>query len=214
MRQQSITFKSHGLSLEGIVTMPTNVNSPFSGVVLAPAHPLFGEDMSSPLMVAICELLDKQGIATMRFNFRGVGESQGKFDRGDGEQKDLISALSTFRNWPKLNKKKIGLLGLSFGAHVSINVLSKEQWIAAIAIISPPIKSLDKYNNLSYKGPRLLIDGDMEPIKPTDGLESKNATTHNPDNYSPFALWKAQNWNGPETNIASDVANFFSTSFR
>jgi alpha/beta superfamily hydrolase len=206
MKQQSITFKSHGLSIEGIVTLPINVNEPFSGVVLAHAHPLFGENMSSPIMITICEFLDKQGIATMRFNFRGVGESQGQFDRGDGEQKDLRSALSTFKNWPKLNKKKIGLLGLSFGAHMSMSVVPKEQWIAAIAMISPPTKSLDKYNNLSYKGPRLLIDGDMEPIKPTDSLGS--------DSYSPFALWEAQSWNKPETDIAQDVADFFSTSFR
>ena len=100
MRQQSIGFRSGKLTLEGIVTIPQGVTGGSPGVVVCHAHPVLGGNMTSDVMHAICRSLDAAGIATFRFNFRGVGSSEGDFDQGKGEQNDLKSAFDTFRKWP------------------------------------------------------------------------------------------------------------------
>ena len=78
MRQQSIGFKSGRLTLEGIVTLPQNAGGDSPGVVVCHAHPVLGGSMTSPVTHALCQSLDDAGIATFRFNFRGVGGSEGR----------------------------------------------------------------------------------------------------------------------------------------
>ena len=112
MKQQGIAFSRRNMTLEGIVTLPTDLPAPFPGVILCHPHPLFGGSMVSPIMQTLCRVLDGEGIATLRFNFRGVGGSEGKFDQGRGEQEDLKAAMETLKRWPGVRGKRIGIAGV------------------------------------------------------------------------------------------------------
>lgn len=67
------------------------------GLVLCHPHPLYGGDMDNPVVVRAAEVAREAGLGTLRFNFRGVGASEGSHDNGRGEQDDVRAALATLR---------------------------------------------------------------------------------------------------------------------
>ncbi|GAG53448.1 unnamed protein product [marine sediment metagenome] len=79
---QEITFTSDGLALQGILHRPDS--SPSSAVAVCHPHPLYGGDMHNSVVVALCRAAASRGIAALRFNFRGVGRSEGSFADGVG----------------------------------------------------------------------------------------------------------------------------------
>ena len=99
MRQTAIAFKSGKLTLEGVLTIPQELSGPFGALVVCHPLPSLGGDMDVPVVTAVCRAADRQGLATLRFNFRGVGDSEGEFDSGVGEQEDVRAALDVLRRW-------------------------------------------------------------------------------------------------------------------
>ena len=77
MRQKAVTFQTHGLNFEGIVAEPDELTDPVPGVLICHPGPLNGGNMDNNVVVAVSFALAEQGFVTMRFNFRGVGNSQG-----------------------------------------------------------------------------------------------------------------------------------------
>ena len=82
-------FIEGGCKLEGIL----NENSKRGGVVICHPHPLYGGDMHNNVVNAIEEGFADQGFTTLRFNFRGVGASEGSYGEGQGEVEDLVGAV-------------------------------------------------------------------------------------------------------------------------
>jgi hypothetical protein len=101
---------SGGLTLEGALSLPPGAPA---GVVVCHPHPRFGGDMDSHVVVTAVEACAGQGLATLRFNFRGVAESGGGWDEGRGERDDVRAALAHLRG---LGLGGIGIAGFSFGA--------------------------------------------------------------------------------------------------
>jgi alpha/beta superfamily hydrolase len=207
MRQQSIAFKGRKLTLEGIVTLPTDRPSPFSGVVLCHAHPLFGENMESPVMQALCRALDGEGIATLRFNFRGVGGSGGSFDRGIGEQDDLKAAIDTLKRWPGVNGKRIAVAGVSFGAVVALDVLTKTKGVEALAAVAPTISGVRRSRLDKFKGAKLLMVGEKDRLVPSDELSSVVTELSSSVEYI-VVPGADHTWVGYEDRVAAQVAGF------
>ena len=87
-----LTFQSGDLSLEGVLHLPAVTPAP--GVVVCHPHPQYGGDMENNVVVAACDWLADRACAALRFNFRGVGESDGAFDQGAGERDDVRAALA------------------------------------------------------------------------------------------------------------------------
>src|SRR5512132_3750608 len=69
-----------------------------AGVVLCHPHPLYGGDMDNPVIIRAAEVAQVLGVSTLRFNFRGVGDSTGAHDEGRGEQDDCRAALALLRS--------------------------------------------------------------------------------------------------------------------
>ena len=207
MRQQSIAFKGRKLTLEGIVTLPTDRPSPFSGVVLCHAHPLFGENMESPVMQALCRALDGEGIATLRFNFRGVGGSGGNFDRGIGEQDDLKAAIDTLKRWPGVKGKRIGVAGVSFGAVVALDVLTKAKEVEALAAVAPTISGVRRSRLDKFKGAKLLMVGEKDRLVPSEELSSVVTELSSSLEYA-VVPGADHTWGGYEDRVAAQVAGF------
>jgi alpha/beta superfamily hydrolase len=86
MKQTRVSFASGELSLEGILAVPEGAG-PFPVVIVCHPHPQYGGEMNNNVVVPICQALAQASIASLRFNFRGVGASQGIFADGIGEKK-------------------------------------------------------------------------------------------------------------------------------
>ena len=212
MRQQSIGFRSGKLTLEGIVTIPQNARGDCPGVVVCHAHPVLGGNMTSDLTHAICQSLDDAGIATFRFNFRGVGASEGTFDQGRGEQDDLKSAFDTFRKWPGVKKNNVGVAGVSFGAVVALDYFDKHKGQAALALVSPTVAALKRARLDKLKGGRLVVAGEQDRMAPADELISLAVASQGVE--CCMIAGADHTWAGQESELARHLAEFFTGAMR
>lgn len=92
MKEERVTFKSGDLTLEGMIAYPDGAGPHRAAVVCHP-HPLYGGSMYNNVVDAVLEAMHARGFATLRFNFRGVGQSEGEFDNGNGEADDTVAAI-------------------------------------------------------------------------------------------------------------------------
>lgn len=170
MKQQAIAFRAGKLTLEGVVTLPSNSPGPSAGVALCHPHPMFGGSMDSPIVQALCSALNGMGAATLRFNFRGVGSSEGHFDRGEAEQDDLKAAVDTLRRWPGVDGKRIGVAGVSFGAVVALEAVRKLKPVGALAVLAPTLSGVRRARLDKFRGPKLVVVGDRDLLVPHEEL--------------------------------------------
>ena len=139
------------------------------GLVLCHPHPLYGGDMDNPVVVRAAEVARESGLTTLRFNFRGVGGSGGSHDRGEGEQDDVLAALATLR--AKAPGAALGLAGYSFGAWVSSRVAARDDALAALCLIAPPLAMFD-WRAIPADGRAvLLVAGTRDPYCPIPDLD-------------------------------------------
>lgn len=164
MRQTAIGFESKKTALEGILTVPEELPQPYPVLVVCHSHPTLGGNMNNPIISAICSNAGRLGIATFRFNFRGVEGSEGTFTNGDREQDDLKAALDLVRRWPGIDKKRIALAGHSFGAGVILNGLGKYKHAASLTLIAPPISTVQNSRIRKDKRPKLFLVGQNDGI--------------------------------------------------
>ena len=142
MRQSAIGFQSKRASLDGVLSTPGELPPPYPAVVVCHAHPTLGGNMDSPLITAICRAADARGFATLRFNFRGVGSSEGEFTNGDREHEDVKAALDIMKRWPDVDGKRLALVAYSFSAGVALKGLKQTRAAKSLVLIAPPISSL------------------------------------------------------------------------
>jgi alpha/beta superfamily hydrolase len=129
-----------GLLLEADLAIPT---SPWAAAVVAHPHPLQGGDRFNPVVDALYSTFATNGIAALRFDFRGVGTSEGSHDGGDAERLDVAAALDAIEPWthPATSGGTLHgplvAVGYSFGALVALEVAEPRVsgWIA----VAPPL---------------------------------------------------------------------------
>jgi len=167
MPQRHITFASGKLTLEGYLHTPAG-KPPWPGIVVCHPHPLYGGDMESSVVRAIVDGVLAQGIAALRFNFRGAGASEGAHDKGMGEREDLSAALKRLVEEKEIDTKRIGLAGYSFGTGVAMAVAPNEPLVQAIALVAPLLTGVNTPAALAYAKPKLLIAGDMDAYVPVE----------------------------------------------
>lgn len=133
MSEKPIVFETKGLKLEGMLEELQGEK----GVVISHPHPLYGGSMHNNVVRAVAKAYRQQGYSTLRFNFRGVGLSEGNYCNGHGEKEDVRAALKS------LGKTEVDLAGYSFGAWV--NALGLEEFDDArrLIMVSPPVSFID-----------------------------------------------------------------------
>lgn len=158
-----IFFNGAAGRLEGRYTPAQSPNAPIA--VLMHPHPLHGGTMSNKVLHSMNQAFVANGFATMRFNFRGVGKSQGKYDEGMGELADAAAALDWMQTMHK-NHGAIWVAGFSFGAWISMQLLMRRPEIAGFVSIAPPANMYD----FSFLAPcpcgGLVLQGDKDGIVP------------------------------------------------
>ncbi|KPK15894.1 MAG: hypothetical protein AMK69_26650 [Nitrospira bacterium SG8_3] len=119
------------------------------GVVISHPHPLYGGSMHNNVVRALVHAYQEEGYSTLRFNFRGVENSEGDFGNGVGEQEDVKAALKA------MGKKNMDLVGYSFGAWVNALGLEKFEEAQRLIMVSPPVSFVD-FSFLEYS-PRIKL---------------------------------------------------------
>jgi alpha/beta superfamily hydrolase len=198
-----IAFRSEGLTLEGILHQPASPLFPAAAV--CHPHPLYGGDMHNYVVVAVCQALAEAGIASLRFNFRGVGRSEGKYGDGLGERADAAAALVYLRQLAAVGPDKVGIVGYSFGAAVALT--AADERVAAVAAISPPSLG-QSVPDPAIRCPTLLISGEQDEIAPAASL-SALAATIGPHCQMSVVRGADHFWSGYEKELAQVVAQFF-----
>jgi len=131
---EKVSFKSKGNKISGILHLPEGNNPP---CVIASHGLLSSKD--SEKYIAIGQRLSQEGIAMLRFDFRGIGESEGRLkdDTVSRRIADLDSAIPFVRSYPGMGNR-IGLLGSSLGGYISLIVASMEKEIRTVVIWATP----------------------------------------------------------------------------
>ncbi len=156
---------SHG-TLEAILKEPKGA---VKGVALVcHPHPLGGGTMHNKVVYRAAAGLNDAGLIALRFNFRGVGNSTGAHDDGDGEKQDVIDALDFLTaNYPD---SEITLAGFSFGSRVGSEVAQTENRIARIISIGTPVDKYD-FSYLKHNAkPILFVHGDSDEFGTVEHL--------------------------------------------
>jgi len=174
---EAITFDSEdGLRLEGRLALP-DAQPARGAAVLCHPHSQYGGSMSSRLIPALQRALLSTGWASLRFNFRGVGRSEGSFDGGVGELADVIGALKAIR---ARIAGPSSVVGWSFGALVGLNAAALDGDVESFAGIAPPVRRaltgklpLPRIAELDgWQASSLIVCGDAAPFcRPADAEE-------------------------------------------
>ncbi len=169
MNEERVTFKSGELTLEGMLARPDGPGPHRAAVVCHP-HPLYGGSMYNNVVDAAIEALHARGFATLRFNFRGVGQSEGEFDNGHGEADDAAAAIRFLTAQSGVRRDSAVLAGYSFGAMVAVRAARSTPEVGAIVAIALPIGMVEPAVLASIRKPIVLLAGDHDSYCPTKHL--------------------------------------------
>lgn len=149
-------FRGPAGRLEATITEPAG--EAVAAAVVCHAHPLFGGMMHFKPVFRAARALRSRGLAALRFNFRGVGRSEGVHDEGRGEQDDVRAALDEVaRRHPG---KPLVLGGFSFGAVMALRVACDETRVGAVFALGFPVTTVPDPSFLDRcRKPRLFVQG-------------------------------------------------------
>lgn len=167
--------------LEAILTEPQNFPRQWA-VVLCHPHPLFGGTLHTKAIFRSARALQSLGMATLQFNFRGVGQSTGTYDEGRGEKDDVGAALDFLQGrYPGLS---LGLLGFSFGAWVGLQVGASDERIRQLIGLGVPIRKSDFSFFSACAKPKLIVQGEFDEFGPRAEVEAWFSTLAKPKRLS------------------------------
>ena len=157
---------AHG-QLEAILKEPRQGSAKGVALVLHP-HPLGGGTMHNKVVFRAAAALNDAGLATLRINFRGVGQSTGEHDEGRGEQDDVRAGLDYLsESYPGL---RILLCGFSFGARVGLDVGINDPRVAYLIGIGTPLEKYDFSFLTACRKPLLLVHGEHDEFGEVERL--------------------------------------------
>ncbi len=159
-----------GLSLRAEQSCP---DDPVAAAVICHPHPLHGGNMFAPVVDSLFSELSTVGVVCLRFNFRGVGGSDGRHDYGQGEQLDAIAAIDHLAE--EHADLPIWAMGWSFGADITLGVTHPR--LAGWFAVAPPLKIIDADTMGAAADPRpkLLCVPEHDQFNPPD--EAARATS-------------------------------------
>lgn len=154
--------------IEGRYSPGKRENAPIA-LILHP-HPRAGGHMNHPVAVQLYHLFMKRGFSVLRFNFRGVGRSQGEFDAGIGELADAATAL----DWLQATNPQASqfwVAGYSFGAYIGMQLLMRRPETDGFISVSPPTNMYDFSFLAPCPASGLILHGQADTIVPPVEVE-------------------------------------------
>ncbi len=186
--EERVFFTSGNLRIEGML----ETASPTRGAVITHPHPLYGGDMDNPVVIAVRHAYLRQGFSTLRFNFRGVGESEGRYENGAGERRDVGAALAFLAG---RGVTAVDLAGYSFGAWVNAGTGGGFQ---RMVMVSPPVAFISFDPPAPIPALQLIVTGGRDEIAP-----ARTISTYR-DHWNPAAAFE----------VLPDADHFYTGHFR
>ena len=153
--------------LEGRYHHSKAPNAPVA-VILHP-HPERGGTMNNKVIITLYQTFVRRGFSTLRFNFRGVGRSQGVFDRGEGELSDAASALDWLQSYNP-NAAACWVAGFNFGASIGMQLLMRRPEIESFISVAPPAHQYDFTFLAPCPSSGLIIQGQKDEQVPPEAV--------------------------------------------
>jgi uncharacterized protein len=154
--------------LEGRYHPSKQENAPIA--LLLHPHPQHGGTMNNKVVYTLYHAFVRLGFSALRFNFRGVGRSQGIFDRGEGELADAASALDWLQSY-NANATACWIAGFSFGAWIGMQLLMRRPEIDSFVAVAPPANMFDFGFLAPCPASGLIIQGDQDQLVAADAVQ-------------------------------------------
>ena len=164
-----VIFNGPAGRIEGRFQPAKRRNAPIA-MVLHP-HPQIGRTMNNQIIYQLYYMFAKRDFAVLRFNFRGVGRSQGAFDHGQGELSDAASAL----DWAQSihpDARACWIAGFSFGAWIGMQLLMRRPEIEGFISIAPPANLHDFSFLAPCPSSGLIVHGDIDKVVPLKDVQN------------------------------------------
>ena len=175
--------------LEALVEMPRE-GEPRGAAVVCHPHPQHGGTLTNKVAHTLARAFVAEGFLALRFNFRGVGESEGRFDNGRGEVEDTLAAVEHAKR--RLPGAPVWLAGFSFGAAIAVAAATRSG-AAGLVSVAPAISRVADFSGPQPGCPWLVIQGDRdELVNVEDTIEWINGLEP-----------------GPELEVFEDTEHFF-----
>lgn len=139
------------------------------GAVICHPHPQYGGEMRNNVVSALTAAFQEAGIATLRFNFRGVGQSGGSHAEGEAEVEDVKAAVTALLNRQAVSSVIVS--GYSFGSIVGLRAGAEDERVHRLIGVALPIGFRDPSFLVTAHKPTLLISGDNDNFSPIPGLQ-------------------------------------------
>lgn len=176
--------------IETLITQPESVTESSPIVVISHPHPLYGGSMTNKVVHILAKSFSELGAITVRFNFRGVGKSEGKYNEGVGEAEDLQAIVAELKQWRP--QAPIWLAGFSFGAYVTTRAYAMIQ-PEKLLLVAPPV-SMYAFDELAeIEIPWIVIQGGQDEV--IDALAVKS--------------WVSERENKPQLIWMEEAGHFF-----
>ncbi len=163
-----IIFTGPAGRLEGRYQHQDAPNAPIA-LILHP-HSLYGGSMNNRVVYDLFYTFQRRGFSVLRFNFRGVGRSQGDFDSGIGELSDAAAALDWLQAVNQ-NAAQCWIAGFSFGAWISMQLLMRRPEISGFISVAPPANTYDFSFLAPCPASGLIVHGSADQVVPAADVE-------------------------------------------
>jgi len=169
--------------LEAVLTYSALPDATTPIAVVCHPHPLYGGTLSNKVVHMVSKAFGELGAATLRFNFRGVGHSDGQFDHGVGEVQDMLAAVS----WMRLHfsRSPLWLAGFSFGAFVAWSG-HRQASAQRLLLVAPPVGMFEFSRDGVVDVPWTVIQGCADEVVDADSVSRWVKQQARPPHYECF----------------------------
>ena len=165
-RAEAVEIAGPAGRLEGVIEDPAPGTAPSAFLVVCHPHPLHGGTMTNKVVTTLARTAHAQGVPSLRFNFRGVGASEGVFDEGRGEVLDALATVAIGRQrWPDAS---LWLAGFSFGGVVALRASTTRGVgvVDRLVTVAPALgRNFGSVRDISVPAcPWLVVQGDADEV--------------------------------------------------
>ncbi len=165
-KDEKITIDGPVGQLEGLVN---GIDGSDTVAIICHPHPLYQGTMTNKVVTTLAKACDEVGVSSIRFNYRGVGNSEGSYGEMEGEILDCLAVVAEAqRRFPDC---KLALAGFSFGSYIASRVAEQitSQWLVTVA----PAVNHARFNTLSdITCPWLVVMGSGDEVVPFDEVQA------------------------------------------